>query len=146
MMELTIKVPGLQELAQAVMMMAQASGQVTQQSAPITQSTQPAAPAVPVAAPQAPIQQAAPAQQMPVQQPAAPVPQPVPDQAQQVPTTAATYTLDDIAKAAMTLMDAGRQADLRGLLAKYGVDSLPALPPAQYGAFATDLRGMGAKI
>lgn len=63
-----------------------------------------------------------------------------------VPTTAQSYTLDDLAQAAMTLMDAGRQPDLLQLLSNFGVESLPALPPAQYGAFATALRGLGAQI
>lgn len=63
-----------------------------------------------------------------------------------VPTTTTGYTLDDLARAAMTLMDAGRQQELLGLLSQFGVDSLPALPQTQYGAFATALRGMGAQI
>ena len=65
-----------------------------------------------------------------------------------VPLAASTaqYKLDDIARAAMSLMDSGRQAELQGLLAQFGVDALPLLPQAQYGAFATALRGMGAQI
>lgn len=65
---------------------------------------------------------------------------------QSVPTVTQTYTLDDLARAAMTLMDAGRQPDLLQLLGSFGVESLPTLPPAQYGAFATALRGLGAQI
>lgn len=63
-----------------------------------------------------------------------------------VPISTASYTLDDLARAAMTLMDAGKQMDLQGLLARFGVNALPALPPAQYGVFATALREMGAQI
>ena len=63
-----------------------------------------------------------------------------------VPVTAAQYTLDDLARAGMTLMDAGRQADLQGLLSRFGVEALPMLEPGQYGAFATALREMGAQI
>lgn len=63
-----------------------------------------------------------------------------------VPTSTASYTMDDLARAAMTLMDAGKQMDLQGLLARFGVTALPALPPVQYGAFATALREMGAQI
>lgn len=63
-----------------------------------------------------------------------------------VPTSTHEYTLDDLARAGMTLMDAGRQADVQGLLAKFGVTVLPALPKEQYGAFATALREMGAQI
>ena len=63
-----------------------------------------------------------------------------------VPTAQSSYTLDDLARAGMTLMDSGRQGDLLQLLARFGVDALPALPQAQYGAFATALREMGAQI
>lgn len=63
-----------------------------------------------------------------------------------VPTSQPVYTMDDLSKAAMTLMDTGRMADLQQLLASFGVSSLPDLPKDQYGAFATALRGMGAQI
>lgn len=108
----------------------------------------PIAPAVPVA----PIQTVAPvAAVVPVQQPvvptvsaASPVPTaPVP---QAVPTSTRTYTPDELAKAAMQLMDSGRQNELLELLRQFGTNSIPALQPSQYGAFATALRGMGAQI
>ena len=76
----------------------------------------------------------------------------IPVQTTQVPvtppvqTTTQNYTLDDLARAAMTIMDSGRQGELVGLLSQFGIEALPALPQAQYGAFATALRGMGAKI
>ena len=73
--------------------------------------------------------------------PAASQPTPAP-----VPTSTQSYTQDDLARAAMTLMDAGRQMELLQLLKEFGVESLPALPAAQYGAFATRLRAMGAQI
>lgn len=63
-----------------------------------------------------------------------------------VQTTAQSYTMDDLTKAAVMLMDSGRQADLLNLLAQFGVEALPALPLEQYGAFATALRGLGAQI
>ena len=71
--------------------------------------------------------------------PAAPIPAPV-------PTTEPAYTLDDLARAGMTLMDTGRPGEVIQLLARFGVDALPALPKSQYGAFATALREMGAQI
>lgn len=75
------------------------------------------------------------------------VPQPaVTMQQTAVPVAARTYTLDELASAAMLLMDRGMQVQLQDLLAGYGVESLPALPPEQYGNFATALRGMGAQI
>lgn len=64
----------------------------------------------------------------------------------QVATVAATYSLDDLASAAMGLMENGLQLQLQELLKEYGVEALPQLPKEQYGAFATALRGMGAKI
>lgn len=63
-----------------------------------------------------------------------------------VPVNVPSYNMDDLTRAAMTLMDAGKQSDLQALLASFGVESLPQLPPEQYGAFATGMRGMGAKI
>lgn len=63
-----------------------------------------------------------------------------------VPVNVPSYSMDDLTRAAMTLMDAGKQSDLQALLASFGVESLPQLPPEQYGAFATGMRGMGAKI
>ena len=110
----------------------------------------PIAPAVPVApnqtvAPVAaavPVQSAAPIQ--PTVSAASPVPTaPVP---QAVPTSTRTYTPDELAKAAMQLMDSGRQNELLELLRQFGTNSIPALQPSQYGAFATALRGMGAQI
>lgn len=63
-----------------------------------------------------------------------------------VPTGAPQYTMDMLAVAGTALIDAGRMGELCGLLAKYGVESVTALNPAQYGAFATDLRALGAQI
>ena len=102
-------------------------------------------PAAPWQAPMAPPAQA-PVQQPPVQPVAPgipPAPAPVPPA---VPASAPSYTPDDLARAAMTLMDSGRQQELIGLLQNFGVSSLPDLRPDQYGAFATALRGMGAQI
>lgn len=91
--------------------------------------------------PQTPVQPAV------TQQPAvAPVQAPVQEAPAAVPTTTQTYSQDDLARAAMALMDAGRMNDLQALLAQFGVASLPELPESQRGAFATALRGMGAKI
>ena len=113
-------------------------------SAPVTTPTQ----ETPTQAPAQQAKQAvvqAPVQlPMPTQAPAQ-VPVQVPTQ-QAVPTSQPTYAMDDLSRAAMTLMDTGRQDELRNLLAQFGVQSLPDLPQEQYGAFATALRGMGAKI
>lgn len=94
----------------------------------------PTAPAAPTA-PTAPAAPAAPAAPVAPATPAAPV-----------PTTQVSYKPDDLARAAMSLMDSGRQPDLIALLGQFGVVSIPDLRPEQYGAFATALRGMGAQI
>lgn len=99
--------------------------------------TAPAAPPAP-AAPAAPTAPAAPAAPTAPVAPAAP--------AAPVPTTQVSYKPDDLARAAMSLMDSGRQPDLIALLGQFGVVSIPDLRPEQYGAFATALRGMGAQI
>lgn len=99
--------------------------------------TAPVAPTAP-AAPPAPAAPAAPAA------PTAPVAPATP--AAPVPTTQVSYKPDDLARAAMSLMDSGRQPDLIALLGQFGVVSIPDLRPEQYGAFATALRGMGAQI
>ena len=102
-----------------------------------TQPTAPAAPVNPMQTTGAPLS-ATPAQTVaPVAN--APV-------ASAVPTGAPTYTLDMIARAGAALVDAGKMDALCGLLAKYGVEALTALDPAQYGNFANDLRALGAQI
>lgn len=71
--------------------------------------------------------------------PQAPAPQPV-------PTAAPQYTQDDLVRAAMPLMDAGKQQELVELLRSFNVFSLPELKKEQYGPFAAKLREMGANI
>ena len=108
---------------------------------------------------QAPIPAAAPvvmtaaAPQLSVVPAAAPAPAPVnyaapapaPMQAA-VPVAAQSYTPEQLAVAATQLMDSGRQPELMGLLAAFGVQALTQLPKEQYGNFATQLRAMGARI
>lgn len=65
---------------------------------------------------------------------------------QTVPTSTTSYTIDQLSVAATQLVDAGRRADLVGLLSSFGVASLTELPKEHYGNFATQLRAMGAKI
>lgn len=64
----------------------------------------------------------------------------------QVPVSTQTYTMDQLAVAATQIVDAGRRVELVNLLTSFGVQALTALPKEQYGAFATKLREMGAKI
>jgi hypothetical protein len=77
-------------------------------------------------------------QQVPVQAPAV--------QTSTVPTSAPAYTMEQLAVAATQLVDAGRRAELVNLLNTFGVQALTVLPKGQYGAFATQLRALGAKI
>lgn len=90
----------------------------------------PVATTTPAPAPAAPAQTAAPTNPAP----AVPV------------TTAPTYTLDQIAKAGASLVDAGKMEQLLALLAKYGVQAVTQLQPDQYGVFATELRTLGAQL
>lgn len=104
----------------------------------------PAAPVNPAPAPTVPTQATgAPLSATPAQTVAPVANVPV---ASAVPTGAPTYTLDMIARAGAALVDAGKMDALCGLLAKYGVEALTALDPAQYGNFANDLRALGAQI
>ena len=64
-----------------------------------------------------------------------------------VPVAAApTYTLEQLSTAGVSLVDAGKRDQLQELLKRYGVLAVTQLQPAQYGAFATDLRALGAQI
>ena len=111
-----------------------------------TQDKPPVQQTAPVAPPPVQAQQMTPLTPPPVQaQQVTPV-TPPPVQQAPVQTTAPSYTADDLARAAMTLMDSGRQGDLIDLLAQFGADTLMHLQPEQYGAFATALRGLGAPI
>lgn len=140
---------------------------------PLPVSAYPATPAAaPVAAPVAPV--AAPVSPAPVNPTpgpapttAAPVaapspsPTPVTNAPTAGPTSAApgntpapavpvagapTYTLDQISRAGASLVDAGKMQQLLELLGRYGVQAVTQLKPEQYGAFATELRGLGAQI
>lgn len=106
--------------------------------APVTPTATPTpAPAAPVAAPSpAPAPTAG-------QTSAAPGNTPAPT----VPVAGApTYTLDQISRAGASLVDAGKMQQLLELLGRYGVQAVTQLQPEQYGAFATELRALGAQI
>lgn len=66
---------------------------------------------------------------------------------QTVHTEAKSYTADELQKAAIALMDKGvSMDDIAALLGKHSVSSLPELTPDKFGAFALDLRQLGADI
>lgn len=63
-----------------------------------------------------------------------------------VPTSAPSYTMEQLGVAAQPLVDAGRGPELVGWLQQHGVSALTQLPKEQYGEFATFLRSLGASI
>lgn len=109
---------------------------------PVAPTVQPVTPVVQMATPLTPPQPVVPVQAPVASAPSQPV---VPAQAA-VPTSTATYTQDELQRAAVTLLDAGRQNDLVTMLNSFGVEAITMLPKEQYGEFATALRQMGAQI
>ncbi|MEN1989856.1 hypothetical protein [Paenibacillus hubeiensis] len=63
-----------------------------------------------------------------------------------VPTTAPTYTIDQLGVAAQPVMDAGRGQELIAWMQQHGAQSLTGLDPKFYGEFATFLRSLGGRI
>ena len=64
-----------------------------------------------------------------------------------VPTEIKSYTADELQKAAIGLMDKGVSMDaIAGVLNKLGVATLPELTSDKFGAFALELRQLGADI
>lgn len=61
---------------------------------------------------------------------------------------APVYTQNQISKAGAELIaaDPAKMSALRGLLAQFNVTSIPELKEEQFGAFATELRELGANI
>ncbi len=119
-------------------------------TAPVAHAPAPAAPAAPVNPTPAPVPPLNPA---PAPVAAAPVagPQVTPpgNAPAAAPVAAApTYTVEQIGKAGADLVsqDAAKMPGLLALLQKYGVQAITQLKPEQLGAFATELRGLGAKL
>lgn len=170
-MKITVEAP---DLAASILKLAEAiaSGpdpSILTPDEPLPVASYPTAPApAPVPAPAAPVSPApvnptpgpAPTTAAPV---AAPSPSPTPvtnaptagptsavpgnTPAPAVPVTGApAYTLDQISRAGASLVDAGKMQQLLELLGRYGVQAVTQLKPEQYGAFATELRALGAQI
>lgn len=147
-LEVTINVPGLKELSEALMQLAVAMGgkSVQMDGAAVGQAVheQLSTEEVPwgnASVPQQNTTGAVPTPAASDQTPAQPVQTPI-----TVPTSEPTYTREDLSRAAMQLMDKGMQAQLMQLIQSFGVASLMELSPEHYGNFATGLRGMGAQI
>lgn len=80
----------------------------------------------------------------PVQAPVTPAPAPAPAPVPVAP--APTYNRDQIMTAGAALIDAGKINELMGLLNSFGVQAVTQLKQDQLGAFATELRKLGAQI
>jgi len=120
----------------------------------------PARPETPTPRPDAQAKPEAPAQQAPVKTMTPQTPTPQPDEpardipqtpapqapTPQAPVSAVSYSADDLQKAAIGLMDMGKQPELIALLRSFGVEALPTLPQDKYDAFALKLRELGARI
>ena len=103
----------------------------TPAAAPVAHAPAPVA-AAPVSGPQAALPGSVPAA-APIAAPVAPAP---------------TYTVEQIGKAGADLATQapGKMPELLALLQKYGARAITELKPEQLGAFATELRGLGAKL
>lgn len=95
------------------------------------------------------------AQLVPTHSPIAPTPTPVAPTIALLPATppitapttaAPTYSIDQIMTAGAALMDAGKINELMGLLNTFGVPAVNQLKPEHLGAFATEMRKLGAQI
>ena len=114
------------ELTEAINNLAAAiSGKAPQP--PISESTSMPAPNSPTPMPVAPVQPTTPIAGVPL-------------------AGAPQFTVDQIMAAGATLMDAGRVEDLMNLLHSFGVQAVMDLKPEQLGAFATEMRKLGAVI
>lgn len=140
----TVKAP---ELAGAILSLAAAmSGAALPTPAAIPAQLPPAAAVKPATPPPAPVQP--PVTPTPTPTPtAAPAPTRPPAAPPVVPVAAApTYNRDHIMTAGAALIDAGKINELMGLLNAFGVQAVTQLKQEQLGAFATELRKLGAQI
>ena len=135
------------EVASAINNLAAAiSGKASQeQSTPAVQSQSSAS--MPVHADPAPISEA-PVQPAPTQPqtPAVPVQQSATPIAGVPLASAPQFSIEQIMTAGAALMDAGKVDDLLNLLHSFGVQAVMDLKPEQLGAFATEMRKLGATI
>ncbi|WKY44445.1 hypothetical protein Q5O14_17850 [Eubacteriaceae bacterium ES2] len=159
-MEITVNITGLDGLVEALKGLTIKQGtavtNIQQPAAAQMANTDPAAGTVYVPPVQTqPVNQAPPVQQtppvqMPTQAPVQPAPQQAPPvqqpPAQGVPTSTTSYSFEDLATAATALSDSAGSDGIRALLKRFGVQALTQLQPDQYGAFANELRMMGAKL
>lgn len=129
------------------------SGNKNEQIATVWCKTTPAPTTAPTQPTAAPTQPSVPVAQPTATPPQAPAPATVPTAAQpnfpapSVPLAQPPqYTVEQIMAAGATLMDAGKVNELIALLHSFGVQAVMDLKPEQLGAFATEMRKLGAKI
>lgn len=121
--------------------------------APVAASAATTTAVPPVPAPQQTAEPVVPVNPMPAPVVTAPVAGPQVTPPGNAPTAAPVaaapaYTVEQIGKAGADLVsqDAAKMPGLLALLQKYGVQAITQLKPEQLGAFATELRGLGAKL
>lgn len=164
--KVTVAIPGLPEAINALASAVRKSPAPAQAAPAAPVVTAPAghepvvqAPVAPVSAPTpAPMAPTMPAPSTAVHAPVsvpvqAPVlaqtatPAPAPDAPNITPDSAgAQLTVEDIGRAGATLVDMGKMPQLLALLARYGVQAVTQLQPAQLAPFADELRALGAKF
>lgn len=151
--KLIIEIPGLAEALNNLATALSGAKNITYSMAAREQDPAPVKTTATPATPNIPVQQTAPAapvSAVPVQQnaPAAPVANaPVSFPAPGVPLAEPPkYTVDQIMAAGASLMDAGKVNELLALLHSFGVQAVMDLKPEQLGAFATEMRKLGAKL
>lgn len=147
-MEITVNIHGLDSLAQAIAAMAQAIERGQGGASTVAAASAVQAPVVPHASAPAPATEAtASAASAPTaSEPIAPAAPPAPAPAVPLATAPQQYTLAELQKAVMPLLDAGRVPELQQVLAKYGAQDLTRVPAEQYGALAADFRALGARL
>ncbi len=151
MMNITIKVEGLEPLVDAInrlvggnapinVSVAPVDASAMQNFQPVPQQPMPQVPTFQQPAAQQPMQTSVPTQPMQQQQMAMPQ--------QTIPTTAMPqgYTQDQIAVAMTGLMDQGKQPVVMQILNTFGANSLLEVPVERYPELAVQMRGAGANI
>lgn len=137
-MEITVKVTGLDHLADAIMALAKVTGEKTANvgfNSQEKESTE--TKSVPVTEQPVSVPVSAPINQAPVQ----PAPQ-----SGVVPTATvtATYTMEQLAVAMTGLIDAGKMQQVQSILSSFGVQTLMEVPQERYGELAGKMKECGA--
>lgn len=136
--------------AAATHMLEAEESKVSKSDTALTAPMAPAAPVAPVNPTSASVPPVNPAPAPAVVAPVAGPQVTPPGNAPAVAPVAATpaYTVEQIGKAGADLVsqDAAKMPELLALLQKYGAQAITQLKPEQLGAFATELRGLGAKL